>query len=240
MNIKRVYFYLIIICSFAVLCSCEKSVKMNPPGQNKSLLSDTNYTSEILITDFENGVNHLNYPYSGDIYGYTDEHETPQGTSTILELIKFAKDSSRIIIADTKSLGALNSNRFLKISGKITTSFPYGFAGCGFNFEKNRQAIDISAYKGLKFWAKGSNDYFYVKIESSLNKEKAFYQFKFFADSTWKDITVFFKNLKQPDWKKSFVDLDSVLKFTVGIQWQTTRQPIKNYLFCVDNVEFIK
>ena len=198
-----------------------------------------------LLTDFEGTGNQLLEPFGGYFYGYTDNNEVPPGSSTIEELIIKGENSILNPIVK-RNFGADKSAGYLKISGAVTIQFKYGYAGCGFNFKSDASNIDLSKYKGIKFDAKGSEHFFLIKLnisdilESERTGDWAFHEKAFMPDENWGKKTIFFKDLKQPSFRKKKVKVEEALKKVKGIQWQTKGQPIDKYELCLDNIELIQ
>ncbi|MCP4113004.1 MAG: hypothetical protein GY749_47000 [Desulfobacteraceae bacterium] len=192
-----------------------------------------------LLTNFEGTGNQLRPPFDGYIYGYTDKGN--KGTSTINELEKRGRDTVLNPIVK-RGKGANKSSGFLKISGQVTISdkFKYGYAGCGLNFYKDRQVVNLSEYKGIRFYTKGSENYFIVKLEIPDDINYVFHETSFMPLEDWDTKTVYFKDFIQPSRATKKVSLKDALKRCKGIQWQTKGQPIENYQLYLDNIELIK
>ena len=226
------------VCLLFSFISCNNSKKTD--NEIKAKIVKENSSMPVLLTDFEKTANKLTLPYDGNVFAFTDENENPKGTSTIRELVRVNDSTTALNIQFEKGKGAKNSAGYLKISGDVTSVCPYGFVGCGINFKQDKEPIDISRFKGIKFWARGSEDNYVVRIESPLIKDYSFPQCKFFVDNKWEEYIIYFENFRQPSWKSASVKLEEVLKSVISFQWQTDSRPIKNYLLCLDNIEFIK
>jgi hypothetical protein len=234
---------LLIILTSLLLTSCNDSKHVNAGNMNDSLKTKKgNYLSAFLI-DFENNRVASNGNFDGFIYAFTDANESPKGTSTINELKKNStnRDNSMVLIpVNEKSRGACNSNGFLRISGKVTTAFPYGFVGCGVSLTIDKHALDISRFKGVKFWARGNGVNFIIRLESPLIKDYAYHGCEFFADNDWEEFIIPFDDFRQPNWKSKIVNLKDVLKSVSTIQWETNKRPMDKYFLCLDNIELIQ
>lgn len=205
-------------------------------GVQQAVYSQGNGTS---LTKFEGTGNQLVQPFDGYVYGFTDKKNG--GTSTITGL-ETKGDESVLNPITKRGEGAEKSSGFLKISGEVTVTekFQYGFAGCGFNFYKERKPFDLSQYKGIRFYAKGSENYFIVKIEIPDDVGYAFHETVFMPTENWDVVTLYFKDFVQPSWNTKEVRLEDPLKRCKGIQWHTKGQPIKKYELYLDNIELIK
>jgi hypothetical protein len=211
----------------------SKAVVDGPQSGKSQVISPTAF-----LTDFETTGNNLMKPYTGYIYGFTDILNG--GKSNIIELVKNKKGESVLNPITQEECGALKSNSFLKISGSVTTDFEYGYAGCGLNFDSKSLAIDISKFKGIRFYAKGHGANYFVKLECSLISDNAYHETTFFAGKEWKKIEILFSNLEQPNRATDTISIANALKNAKGIQWQTSTQPIKPYELYLDNIELIE
>ena len=194
-------------------------------------------SSGLLLTDFEGTDILLVHPFDGFIYGYTDEDMG--GSSTIDELEIRGEDAVLNLVTKRKQ-GAKNSHGFLKISGKVTTKYEWGFTGCGLYFHSDRKAIDLSQYKGIRFYTKGSERWFVIKIVIPADVDYGFHETSFLPGENWEAITILFNKFKQPSLVKKRVSLEMALQNCQGILWQTKGQPIENYELYLDNIELIK
>jgi hypothetical protein len=194
-------------------------------------------TENELLTNFEGTGNQLIAPHDGYIYGYTDKAD--KGTSTIVELVE--KDRESVLNPIVKrGKGAGNSNGFLKISGEITTAYQYGYVGCGFNFFEDKRKKDLTKYKGIRFKAKGSENYFTIKLEIAEDVSYAYHETSFMPPEQWEEVVVYFENFRQPPWATKIVALSKALNMVKGIQFQTKGQPLKSYELYLDDIELIK
>jgi len=233
----------LFILTLLLFSSCNNSKHVNVGIPKDSLKTKTEKDLSALLVDFENKNNTTNISTNGFVYAFTDENENPKGTSTINELKKNSKnkDNSLVLIPiNEKGKGACNSDGFLRISGKVTTSYPFGFVGCGLSFTSDRQAIDISQFKGIKFWARGNGVNFLVRLESPIIKDYAYHGCEFFADNDWEEFIIPYDDFRQPSWKSKPVYLKEILKAVTSIQWETNSRPMEKYFLCLDNIEFIK
>jgi len=237
---KSVLPYLIFLGLIILIFSCDNSKQSDEQKPDGSAAAKARIFLPALITDFENAERILNPPFDGSVFAYTDENENPKGTSTINELIRNDNGTTSLKLTFEKGEGADKSDRFLKISGDVTADCPFGFVGCGINLKNNREPVDLSGFKGIKFWAKGTADSYVIRIENPLVIDYAYPECRFFVDNEWEEFVITFDNFRQPSWKSAVVKLDDVLKSAIGFQWQTNSRPLDNYVLCLDNIEFIK
>lgn len=99
--------------------------------------------------------------------------------------------------------GADNSKRCLKITGKVTTQFAYGFAGIYANFDPasfeptSGNPVDLSKFQGIQFYAKGDGNKYRINFVTDNIKDFDYFMFLFSASEDWKLIKIPFKELKQ-------------------------------------------
>jgi len=240
---KNIVTQSIIIFTSLLLLSCNNSKHASAEDLKDSLKTKIKKELSTFFIDFENVKNTSKVYPNGFLYAFSDQSATPKGTSTINELKKnsFNYDNSLVLIPmHEKGKGVFNSDGFLRISGKITTVFPYGFAGCGISFTPDRQGLDISKFKGLKFWARGNGVNFVVRLESPLITDYAFHGCEFFADNDWEEFVIPFEDFRQPFWKTKQVNIKDILKSVSSIQWQSYNRPMDKYFLCLDNIELFK
>jgi|BarGraIncu00222A_1022003.scaffolds.fasta_scaffold58577_1 hypothetical protein len=241
---KKIFAILsIIVFTFLLFISCNNSKPVNSENQNGSLKSKTDKYLSALFIDFENKDNTQNVDDKGSFFAFTDENENPKGTSTINEIKRDLKnkDNSYVLLPiHEKGKGAYNSDGFLRISGNVTNVCKTGYVGCGFRFNPDKIATDISSFKGIKFWARGNGVNFVVQLESSIVKDYAYHGCEFFADNDWEEFVIPFDDFRQPVWKSKPVNIKDILKSVYSIQWETNNRPIENYFLCLDNFELIK
>jgi hypothetical protein len=240
---KIIPIWFLLVLTSLLFISCNNSRHDSVENQKDSLITETEKKLSSFLADFENQNETPNLHFGGFIYAFTDQSETPKGTSTINELKRNAKNNDKSLIlipVHEKGKGACNSDGFLRISGKITTAFPYGFVGCGVSFTTDKRGLDISKFKGVKFWARGNGVNFVVRLESPIIKDFAYHGCEFFADKDWEEFIIPFEDFRQPSWKAKMVNLKDVLKSVCSIQWETNNRPMDNYFLCLDNIEFIK
>jgi Complex I intermediate-associated protein 30 (CIA30) len=232
-----------IVFTILLFISCNNSKPVNSKNQNASLKIKTDKYLSALILDFENKDKAQNVNSKVSFYAFTDENENPKGTSTINEVKRDLKNKDNhyvLLPIHEKGKGAYNSDGFIRISGNVTTACKTGYVGCGFHFNTDKIATDISSFKGIKFWARGSGVPFVVQLESSIVKDYAYHGCQFFADNDWEEFVIPFDDFRQPGWKSKQVNLKDILKSVLSIQWQTDNRPIENYFLCLDNIELIK
>jgi len=189
----------------------------------------------VLILDLE-GTSKLLPPFTGSIFGYTDE--AMGGDSTINELKKGEKFI--LIPAFQKGQGAEGTSGFLKISGKVTTKYQYGYVGCGFIFYEDQTTLDLTKYKGVRFYAKGSNRPFAFRVSSPEIKDFAFYEATFKPTNKWKQYTIEFDSLAVPMWAQHDVSLEKALSASNSLIFAPIGQPIESYLLQIDRLELLK
>jgi hypothetical protein len=196
-----------------------------------------------LLDNFEGG----EQMRMGSIYFYTDKKDG--GDSTINEL---RMDREAILQMDPNSTleqmivlqfqfgaGAKDSNGFAKISGTVTTTYEKGYVGCGFDFSDDSR--DLTTYQGIKFYTKGSERAFVVKLISDIITDNAYPEAVFTpSQSDWTAVSIDFEQFQQSPTTEKEIPIEAVLKALKGFQWQTQGQPIEKYELYLDNIELVK
>jgi sialate O-acetylesterase len=67
-------------------------------------------------------------------------------------------------------------------------------------FKLDGSAIDLSAYSGLRFWARGQGQFRVRTLQPTITDWDDYSSPSFQATSTWQPITVWFRDLRQEDW----------------------------------------
>src|SRR5208337_3617591 len=93
---------------------------------------------------------------AGQISQFNDSKlDTPMGGAFMAVDDKANQGSSVAIMAFVTNAGARGSKYYLKLTGNVTTKFKYGFIGISCDFQPGGSAMDISGFKGFKFYVKG-------------------------------------------------------------------------------------
>ncbi len=125
-----------------------------------------------------------------------------------------------------------------RMTGVVTTTFLYGFAGLGLPLVEPEGPVNISTATGISFWCKSNQTRdFRLKINSpqafggALDEDM--YGYVFTASTTWQQITVNFSSIlfSQEGWGDTTVTKAQALAAVDTIQWQTEGQTGAPYNF---------
>ena len=135
--------------------------------------------------------------------------------------------------------GANGSGFAARINGKITGTGTV-FAGVGFNFADPKAPFDVSAYKGISFWARrGETSASSLRVKLPDVNTECFNDFGVDIEltPTWTKYTVIFGAAQQmPGWgapRPSAVESTKMF----GVQWQVNT-PGAEYDVWIDDVQF--
>lgn len=135
-----------------------------------------------------------------------------------------------------------------RITGYVTTTFLYGFAGLGFPLKEPEGPVNISAATGISFWCKSNETRTY---RLKINAPQAFggrldedmYGYVFTANTSWQKVSIDFSSIlfSQEGWGNTLVTRTMALSAVDTIQWQTQGQTGAPYNFdlWVDDVILI-
>lgn len=135
-----------------------------------------------------------------------------------------------------------------RITGVVTTTFLYGFAGLGFPLKEPEGPVDIHTATGLSFWCKSNESRTY---RLKINSPQAFggaldadmYGYVFTATTSWQKVSIDFASIlfSQEGWGTVPATKAQALSAVDTIQWQTQGQTGApyNYDLWVDDVVLI-
>ncbi len=206
-------------------------------------MTDGNYMSSI-CTDW--------YTYD-DSNDCTDKDcvKNPKGTSLIVPWSRdrFEDTGQPIMPFYMQSPGRGGGTDYAAhISGVVTTTFLYGFAGLGFPLKEPQAPVNISTATGLSFWCKSAIPMsFRLKINSPAafggKEDEDMYGYVFSATTAWTKVTVDFASVlfSQEGWGDTTVTRTMALSAVNAIQWQTQGQTGAPYTYdlWVDDVVLI-
>jgi hypothetical protein len=93
--------------------------------------------------------------------------------------------------------GYAGSKYCLRISGHFGKSQkPWPYADMRASFASN----DLTAYSGLRFWAKGNDKDYIVAIVRDAVADYSHYRAPFKATASWQQVEVRFADFRQPEW----------------------------------------
>ena len=135
-----------------------------------------------------------------------------------------------------------------RITGVVTTTFLYGFAGLGFPLVEPEGPVNISTATGLSFWCKSNQSRtFRLKINAPQafagRLDEDMYGYVFTATTSWQKVSIDFSSVlfSQEGWGNTLVTRAMALAKVDTIQWQTQGQTGAPYTFdlWVDDVVLI-
>lgn len=176
-------------------------------------LGVNDFDGYLVLDDAEDGdqINLL----GGLWYGYDDRWNG--GTSQI-QPTPFA------VTADAGH-GAWNSDHYIRITGTVTTDYPYGFIGLAAPLNYEGTTANLNEYKGLWFYAKGDGKTYRVRIKSSNVTDYDYYGYTFTPMTAgWQEYIVPFTQFTQEGWG-AVCDRTASLAAAEEIQFQTVGQP---------------
>lgn len=200
----RIFSFCLVACLLGVVALT--STQATKPLPNKEAL---------LVADFEAG----NSSTVGGANWYRISDKIAGGSSSV-----------KIEVIDG---GAAKSKKALRMTGTLTADFQYGpFAGMGATVDKNGK--DLSAYKGLRFYARGDGATYRVSIPSLAVKDHNEYGKEFVASKTWRLVLIPFNQLKQGDWGRKTTWTGKDVK---GVELTANGAP-RNFQLDIDQVSF--
>ncbi len=181
-------------------------------------------TNLTLINDFEDGKSIT--PFGGNWFCANDAANG--GNSVAMP------DPFEIVTNDN---GAHGSSNYVRLTGKVTTKFQYGFILISFNLIDENTTMDLRKYSGIKFSYRGDGKSYTVQIKAKNNTDYNYYTYTITPTDKWQDIAIPFTSFKQQAWgqKKS---LEDSLKAAFGFQWETIGQPISSVKLELDDLNF--
>ncbi len=129
-----------------------------------------------------------------------------------------------------------------RITGYVTTKFPYGFIGMGvYLFSSKNLFVDISQCLGIKFWHKGDGKIYKIKLKSLHSgflrgDRDDHYVKQFITTSDWKQEEILLENFSQEYWG-SIVDRNEAMQMIYAIDFQTNSQPHSSIDLWIDEIE---
>jgi len=137
------------------------------------------------------------------------------------------------------------SGEFACMKGKVTTQYQYGFIGMGYYLSPSdvRKPFNLRDKSGIRFWHRGDNKKYRVKLVSvhpdfSAGDGDNQFGYDFHTDREWAQVEIRFCDLsQQPGWG-SRVDMKDALAAIKEIQFCTLGQPHESVELCVDGIEF--
>jgi len=133
--------------------------------------------------------------------------------------------------------GAENSKGALRITGNVTTDFPYGgFAGISVVLHADNKPEDLSGYTGVTFYARGDEARYRVAVSCAAVKDHNDFGKVFTTSKTWTRIRVPFAELTQmPGWGQQVM---WTAKDVRGLVFTTVGAPRDNYRLDIDQISF--
>jgi len=211
----------------------EPTATIGPNDLRLDNMTDGNYTSNVCTYWYT-------YDDSNDC---TDKNCTlnPHGNSQIVPWSKdHWEDLGRPIQPFYMQAPGRNGagDYAARITGVVTTTFLYGFAGLGLPLKEPEGPVNISTATGISFWCKSNQSRdFRLKINSPQafggKLDEDMYGYVFTAGTTWQKVTVDFSSVlfSQEGWGDKTVTKTMALSAVDTIQWQTEGQTGAPYNF---------
>jgi hypothetical protein len=153
---------------------------------------------------------------------------------------QFGGDSEVIpAVFRSSSGGPAGSDKCAQISGRVTTTFDWGFIGVGTNLNKPANPVDIQEFNGIEFWTKGDGKVYRMKFRSNITTDYDDFGYDFTATNDWTRVNVDFSALYQQGWGRERIRMKA-LSAVIGINWQTIDQPLDKVKLAVDHIRFLK
>lgn len=134
-----------------------------------------------------------------------------------------------------------------RIVGKITTKYKWGYIGMGTDLKCPEAPVDLSPFKGIRFYVKGDGKMYRFMIHSQATKDFDDFGYNFTAPQSWTQIKILFKDMTQQGWgkparwEKSEGEASiSAAEKSLCLIWETLGQPHDRVELAVDNIAFIK
>ncbi len=134
--------------------------------------------------------------------------------------------------------GAEGSAKSLQLSGEVTTQFAYGFASVSLSLAPaGAEAVDISRYKGIQFYAKGDGKQYRAVFSSLAVIDFDDFSYMFTAGEDWQLVKIPFARLIQMGFGKR---MEWTGKDVTSLQLTTFGAPQKSFKLLIDEVSFYK
>jgi len=196
------------------LVACEPPEPVLPPPPSPAATTDpppasppTEAPAGKLLDDFED--KDIVNAFGGGWFTYTD---------------KELGGDSQVSPFEVAEGGANNSGAAGKMTGKVTKTYPYGFISLATPLEERGQPVDLSAYKGISFWAKGDGKPIRLVFQSpAVIKDFNYYGYVFTPTAEWQRFDVPFDQMTQEDLKDKLVPVPQAeaLAQVTYIVWTT-------------------
>ncbi|MGA2141215.1 MAG: CIA30 family protein [Brevinematales bacterium] len=135
--------------------------------------------------------------------------------------------------------GAGGSDCFAKLTGKVTVKFQYGFIAMDCDLVSNAVWFDLTKYKGIKLAVRGDGKDYKLQIRAPINTDYCYYTHILPTTASWTALTLPFDTFKQESWGK-FTDFNETFQHAIGLQFQTTTQPIPSVDLEIDDIYLYK
>ena len=127
-----------------------------------------------------------------------------------------------------------------RISGHFGRSVdPWPYAYLLTTLAPGGQAVDLAAFKSVKFWAKGDGKTYECYVTRSLVKDFANFRAAFVAPKEWALVTLPLASFHQPKWGKK-VEWKSADIKSMGFQIEASTANDEDYDLSIDQLSFSK
>jgi len=132
--------------------------------------------------------------------------------------------------------GATGTKKALRLMGRVTTDFQFGFAGIAMGLNREGRGQVMTRFTGIRFYARGDGDVYQAQVLCAAVKDHNEFGKEFVAPKEWTLITVPFSQLVQsPFWGQP---VQWTGKDVRGIAFQTVGAPRHAYVLEVDEISF--
>lgn len=125
-----------------------------------------------------------------------------------------------------------------RFQGSVTAEYANGYVGMGTDLARPNDPVDLRAYDGVQFWARGDGKQYRFKFRSKATPDYDDYGYTFVATRDWTEHTLDFPSLDQEGWGQP-VKRMAALSAVVSMVWQTIGQPHRSVALDVDHIRLL-
>jgi hypothetical protein len=91
----------------------------------------------------------------------------------------------------TYQFTSIDGKRCLQLKGQVSLENQGGFVQVALSLERNRRPFDASPYTGLRIWARGNSETYYIHLRTpQANRPWFYYQASFTAGDEWQEVEI--------------------------------------------------
>jgi hypothetical protein len=132
--------------------------------------------------------------------------------------------------------GANGTRKALQMTGRVTTDFQHGFAGVSLMLDPQGRSWDMTALKGIRFYARGDGGHYQVSVLTAAVKDRNDFSKEFVAAKEWTLIEIPFSQLAQSPYFGEQVRWTG--RDIRGVSFSTVDAPRDAYELQVDEISF--